>query len=302
MTTSELTVRPDAKLALPASYKEIFDLAEKVAGSQFIPTQFKNKPGDIAVAMMMATENGVNPIQALGFIAVINGKPGWHSDAVPGIAKAKGLISGYQERYEGEFGQDNFKAICTVTASDGSTYTNEFSIGDAKLANLWGKSGPWKNYPKRMLQWRARNYAIRDAAPDAFFGPSAEELSDVNAQHRGPDRAKTINVDEGAKSRDIVTMALPVDEDDSSVGQITETEIVDADEVRSVDPDQIDKPEDNKKTIKDVIMELADADDISVVRAVEDQMDGKRAQMSERHLDALQRAIDEAKSRLSEAV
>jgi hypothetical protein len=55
-----------------------------------------------------------------------------------------------------------------------------FSQDDAKTAGLWGKQGPWSQYPKRMLQLRARGFALRDAFPDALRGiHSADESRDM---------------------------------------------------------------------------------------------------------------------------
>jgi hypothetical protein len=301
MTQTELTVHKGGGLAMPKSYTEVFELAAKVAGSQLVPKNFQNKPQDIAVAMMMASENGVSPIQALSFIAVINGKPGWHSDAVPGIAKAKGLIKGYQEKFEGVFPDDDFKAVCVVTASDGSTYTNEFSVAEAKKASLWNKAGPWSQYPRRMLQWRARSWAIRDAAPDAFFGPTAEELRDANAQYRGPDRAKEISVDTSAPPREIVTMTLDSPAFHDEVAEQSEGNAEPDDAVREVEPDQIDPPVQKPKTngIQAKLMELADADTMEAVVTIEDQMDKHRASLKPKQIEVLNRAIREAKSRLN---
>jgi hypothetical protein len=57
---------------------------------------------------------------------------------------------------------------------------SSFSVSDAKRAGLWGKQGPWSQYPKRMLQLRARAFALRDAFPDALRGlASAEEEQDT---------------------------------------------------------------------------------------------------------------------------
>ena len=54
-----------------------------------------------------------------------------------------------------------------------------FSVADAKKAGLWGKSGPWSQYSKRMLQLRARGFALRDAFPDVLKGlVTAEEAQD----------------------------------------------------------------------------------------------------------------------------
>jgi hypothetical protein len=57
-----------------------------------------------------------------------------------------------------------------------------FSVADAKRAGLWGKSGPWTQYPRRMLQLRARGFALRDAFPDVLKGlVTAEEAQDYPA-------------------------------------------------------------------------------------------------------------------------
>lgn len=176
----------------PETTGDIIRLAVRVAKTQMIPKAFQGKPDETAVAMLWAREAGVNPITALNHIAVINGKPAWYSDAVPGIAKAKGLITGYEEWMEGEPYQPEWTAFCRVHTPNGMTYTNQFSFEEAKRAKLADKDGPWKLYTRRMMQWRARSWAIRDAAPDAFFGPTAEELHDAIANHHGFDNAKLI--------------------------------------------------------------------------------------------------------------
>src|SRR5690606_26021257 len=54
------------------------------------------------------------------------------------------------------------------------------SVADAKAADLWGKVGPWKEYPFRMLRFRARSFALRDTFGDALRGLlSAEEAQDI---------------------------------------------------------------------------------------------------------------------------
>jgi hypothetical protein len=58
----------------------------------------------------------------------------------------------------------------------------KFTVADAKKAGLWGKTGPWTQYPKRMLQMRARGFALRDAFPDVLKGlVTAEEAQDYPA-------------------------------------------------------------------------------------------------------------------------
>jgi len=74
-------------------------------------------------------------------------------------------------------------ATCAARRKDDPTeIVSVFSVADAKKAGLWGKAGPWQQYPKRMLQMRARGFALRDAFPDVLRGViSAEEAADIPA-------------------------------------------------------------------------------------------------------------------------
>jgi hypothetical protein len=74
-------------------------------------------------------------------------------------------------------------AVCqTSRKGKDANVVGRFSVADAKRAGLWGKSGPWTQYPKRMLQLRARGFALRDAFPDVLKGlVTAEEAQDYPA-------------------------------------------------------------------------------------------------------------------------
>ena len=61
-------------------------------------------------------------------------------------------------------------ATCKITRPDGTVIERQFSVEDARRAGLWGKAGPWTQYPDRMLQMRARGFASRDGAADALSG------------------------------------------------------------------------------------------------------------------------------------
>lgn len=66
-----------------------------------------------------------------------------------------------------------------------------FSEAAARRANLWGKSGPWQQYPERMLQMRARAFALRDVFCDVLRGlGSAEEQGDIPARKPPPKRRR----------------------------------------------------------------------------------------------------------------
>jgi hypothetical protein len=83
-----------------------------------------------------------------------------------------------RESIEGD--GESMVATCTAKRRGYETPTvARFTVADAKKAGLWGKSGPWSQYPRRMLQLRARGFALRDAFPDVLKGlVTAEEAQD----------------------------------------------------------------------------------------------------------------------------
>jgi hypothetical protein len=83
-----------------------------------------------------------------------------------------------REYTEGE--GDGLVAVCEAKRKGYPAPTVvRFSMADAKRAGLAGKSGPWTQYPARMLTLRARGFALRNAFADALRGLiTAEEAQD----------------------------------------------------------------------------------------------------------------------------
>lgn len=165
----------------PKSMGEALDMARMLAGSSMVPKQYQGRPEDTLVAMMMGAELGLNPIQSLQNIAVINGKPSIYGDALLALVQSHPSFGGIEESFD----DSTMTARCTVWRKGGSKHTQAFSQVDATVAGLWEKGGPWKQYPKRMLQWRARGYALRDQFADALGGLiTVEEARDMDAAPR----------------------------------------------------------------------------------------------------------------------
>lgn len=161
---------------IPQSVEEVFRLATAVAKSGLAPSTMRTAE-QITIAIMHGAEIGLPPMMAIQKIAVVNGRPTIWGDALPALLLARGFR--LDEAIDGT--DDGRGATCTVIRPDGSKITRRFTIGDAKLAGLWGKAGPWKQYPDRMLQMRARGYAARDGAADVLSGLYvAEEVQDID--------------------------------------------------------------------------------------------------------------------------
>lgn len=158
--------KPEVFSLTPTNLQEAMQYAEIMAKSTVIPKGYQQKPGDILVAIQMGQELGLKPMQALQNIAVINGKPSIYGDSCLALVKAH---KDFEDMVE-EIDSNTMTAKCTIKRKGQSAVVREFSKDDATKAGLWGKVGPWQQYPKRMLQMRARGFALRDAFPDALQG------------------------------------------------------------------------------------------------------------------------------------
>lgn len=155
------------------SMDELARFCQAVHNSGLAPSSFKT-PQAIMVAVQMGAELGLPPMAALNSIAVINGRPSVWGDGALSLVKSHPDFVDIIEATEGE------TATCTIKRKNQTPVTRTFSMTDAKRAGLVGKQGPWTQYPQRMLQMRARSWAMRDAFPDALRGVGIrEEQMDV---------------------------------------------------------------------------------------------------------------------------
>lgn len=168
---------------------EAMRYSELLAKSAMVPKAYQGKPEDVLVAVSWGMELGLAPLQALQNIACINGKPSVYGDAAMALVQNSSTCDNIEEYFEGE-GTVNPVAVCVAHRKNRSPVTAKFSVEDAKRAGLWGKQGPWSAYPKRMLQMRARGFAIRDAFPDVLKGlitvEEAQDFPSDTARHPLP--------------------------------------------------------------------------------------------------------------------
>jgi len=157
----------------PTNMKEAMEFAGLLAKSDIVPKDYQGKPGNVLVAIQWGMEIGLQPMQAMQNIAVINGRPSIWGDAMIALVRACPAFEYITET------QTDKEATCIIKRKGEPEAVRTFSLEDAKRAGLTGKSGPWTQYPKRMMQMRARSWALRDVFPDVLKGMiCAEEALD----------------------------------------------------------------------------------------------------------------------------
>jgi len=163
--------------------------AKMVVASGFAPKGMNDAA--VGVAIQMGLEVGLSPMQAIQSTAVINGRPGIYGDTAKALVEASGLVEDYDQWFEvnGVRAEhlptkltDDVRAVCLSKRHGRRPLVTGFSVADAKAAGLWGKAGPWTQYPTRMLMFRARGFNLRDNFGDVLKGlRTVEELHDIPA-------------------------------------------------------------------------------------------------------------------------
>lgn len=177
--STELATQPQDRVPLVMSdrgvelksFDEMGRFCLAIHKSGLAPKSFAS-PEAIMVAVQHGLELGLPPMQALQSIAVINGRPSLWGDAALALATSHPDFEDIEEIVT------DTEATCTIKRKGRVPTIRKFSVDDAKKANLWGKAGPWTQYPKRMLQMRARAFALRDSFPDCLRGTSVREEQD----------------------------------------------------------------------------------------------------------------------------
>ena len=165
-----------------ASLEDAFRFANAVAASGFAPRGME-KAEAILVAIQLGAELGLTPMSALQNIAVINGRPAIYGDAALALVRSSGLLEVFREEEIGEAGKDTQGVKVTAKRKGFDEASETFTVADAKLSKLWGKAGPWSDYPKRMLRFRARGFILRDLFGDVLKGlRTLEEVRDTPAE------------------------------------------------------------------------------------------------------------------------
>lgn len=170
---------PAAAGLTPTTFAEAMQLANVLASSGMVPKDYIGRPGAVFAAMELGRSVGLSPMQSLQGIASINGRPTIFGDtALAVVMRHRDFVS--IAEYSPDEAKKHGFGKCVLTRRGQAPIERRFSVDDAIAAKLKGKEGPWSTYESRMLQMRARSWALRDLFPDALKGLAIyEEAIDV---------------------------------------------------------------------------------------------------------------------------
>lgn len=159
-------------------FDKVMERCNWLAESDLVPKNFQGKGANILLAIEAGQAIGLGVMASLTGFAVINGRPSLYGDALLAVIIARGGDVEEEELKDAQGKVTGYR--CRAIRPGREDITREFTFADAEFAGLTKKDGPWKNYPRRMLQMRARGFALRDQFPDWLGGLiSQDEAGDI---------------------------------------------------------------------------------------------------------------------------
>ena len=157
-------------------YAEVMQFAALLHKSGLAPKSLDTVE-KLGIATMMCVELGRPVATGIQDLAVINGKCSIFGDAALAIVRASGLLEKFEEGSKGTPYTPEWTFFCKMKRKGFPEKTGEWSWADSIRAghDKIGPPSPWAKYTRRMMQFKARNFIMRDEFGDVLKGIKTQE-------------------------------------------------------------------------------------------------------------------------------
>lgn len=172
--------------------------ARTLAGSRLVPEALQNRPEDVLLVLLTGRDLGISPTAALRKCYVVDGKVTIAPALKLALVRAKGLGS-----IRPAPGNDASEATAVAyDPADRELGRVTVTVADMAKVKDRGKAmtdkSNWRNYPARMLWWRAAGWAVDDFFPEVAFGLySPDELGAFTDEQGAPIDVREVETPDG---------------------------------------------------------------------------------------------------------
>ena len=161
------------------------------ANSNLVPSTYRGKPEDCAIAIDMAYRNNLHPLMVMQNLYVVQGMPSWSGKACIAIIKNyfKSSAEEVSPVYVGDRNNDSWGCYFRVLKKNGTEIRGTtVTIQMAKQEGWYGKKGSkWQTMPELMLSYRAAAFFARVYCPEPLMGCCVEgEPEGIQASRQQP--------------------------------------------------------------------------------------------------------------------
>ena len=144
-------------------------LADALCATDMVPAHYKGKPGNGAAAILYGAELGLDPIQSLQNIFIVQGKPAIYARTAVALVRRHGI--------KVKTAASSDESVTVIAERDGDTEEATWDIARATKAGYLSNA-KYKSNPQEMLYSKAAMEVCRKIAPDVLLGIaySGEEL------------------------------------------------------------------------------------------------------------------------------
>jgi len=140
---------------------QVGDLAQKIAGTDFVPDGMRGKPAAVAAAILTGREMGVPPMKSLAHVFIVKGKPGLSAELMRSLI----LAAGHEFRF---VETTNTRCIMEGRRRGSEEWERvSFTADQARAAKI-----DLGGYPEDKLVARATSRLARRVFPDVLGGVS----------------------------------------------------------------------------------------------------------------------------------
>jgi hypothetical protein len=182
----EIALTGEGRIA-PTTHTQQWRIAVEFLKSGAMPSSFENA-AQAFMALQFLSEHKIPYVTGIRQLMIVNGVVSCWGDLPLALVRRSGKLEFIDERiFDVNFKEicfenrnltdEAFYAVCRLKRDDMFQIERVFSLADAKKAGLLNRERktPWDTYPRRMLQMRARSWAIKDAFPDVLCGTAIAE-------------------------------------------------------------------------------------------------------------------------------
>lgn len=176
-----------------ATFQKLYDMGKMFASSDLVPSNYKGKAMDCAIAVDMANRMNVSPMMVMQNLYVVQGKPSWSGQACMSMIHAAPQFKNARPVYTPDKtkGTDDWGCYIQAEYRDTGEVVKGtlVTIGMAKAEGWLSKNGSkWKTMPEQMLPYRAAAFFARVYIPNALMGVYVEgEAEDISAIKEVPE-------------------------------------------------------------------------------------------------------------------